>query len=117
MEPRHVPRDPRTLRIGHASRPGHARFEWPVGNSLLPAWVLQTSDVAEFAMKHTLIALMIFACVPTVALAAAKKSQAPGPGQSEFAPGQQPGPAKKSAPGQIQKRTHKPAKKSAPGQQ
>ena len=68
-------------------------------------------------MKRTLIALVIFACVPAVAMAAARKGPAPGPGQSEFAPGHQPGPAKKSAPGQIQKKTGKPAKRSAPGQQ
>jgi hypothetical protein len=70
------------------------------------------------AMKRILIAFVVVACVPTLALAATtKKAPAPGPGQSEYAPGQQSGPATKSAPGQVQKRTKgkTPAKTVAPG--
>jgi hypothetical protein len=64
-------------------------------------------------MKRTVIAVALLAAVPTVALAASKKGAAPGPGQSEYAPGQQTGPAKKSAPGQRSG----PATEYAPGQQ
>ena len=68
-------------------------------------------------MKRILIAFVVVACVPTLALAATTKKT--GPGQSEYAPGQQSGPATKYAPGQVQKRTKgkTPAKKVAPGQQ
>jgi hypothetical protein len=68
-------------------------------------------------MNRAVIAFLILIGMPMVAVAETKKGPAPGPGQSEFAPGHQPGPAKKAAPGQIQKKTKKPAKKSAPGQQ
>jgi hypothetical protein len=49
--------------------------------------------------------------MPAAALAQTNKPLT-GPGQSEFAPGHQPGPAKKSAPGQ---RMHKKDVKGQPG--
>jgi hypothetical protein len=71
-------------------------------------------------MKRTVLAFIILAVLPTFALAQTKKSQTPppGPGQSEWAPGQratEPGGAKKYAPGQ---KATEPgtAKKYAPGQ-
>jgi hypothetical protein len=49
--------------------------------------------------------------MPAAAVAQTNKPLT-GPGQSEFAPGHQPGPAKKSAPGQ---RMHQKDVKSQPG--
>jgi hypothetical protein len=67
-------------------------------------------------MKHTVIAFIMLLGIPMVALAETKS----GPGQSEFAPGQQTGPAKKSAPGQKMQQKDLPApgaSEYAPGQQ
>jgi hypothetical protein len=70
----------------------------------------------EQSMKRTVIAILMLS-LPVVGLAETKKSSPPpGPGQSEYAPGQQPGASKKSAPGQKAK-TPGEAKKYAPGQQ
>jgi hypothetical protein len=55
------------------------------------------------------------------AFAQTKKSPPPAPGQSEYAPGHQPGDAKKSAPGQRMQKKDDPkspgASEYAPGQQ
>ena len=56
-----------------------------------------------------------FLAIPTIAMAQSTKAPAPGPGQSEWAPGQRakgPGDAKDFAPGQ---RMHKKDVKSQPG--
>jgi hypothetical protein len=50
--------------------------------------------------------------IPAAAVAQTTRTPVTGPGQSEFAPGHQPGPAKKSAPGQ---RMHKQDVKGQPG--
>jgi hypothetical protein len=67
-------------------------------------------------MKYAAIACIMLLGIPTAALAETKS----GPGQSEFAPGQQTGPAKKSAPGQKMQKKDLPApgaSEYAPGQQ
>ena len=56
-----------------------------------------------------------FLAIPTIAMAQSGKAPAPGPGQSEWAPGQRakgPGDAKDFAPGQ---RMHKKDVKGQPG--
>jgi hypothetical protein len=77
-------------------------------------------------MKRTLSLLAVVALlsVPAVAWAQTKKTLPPAPGQSEYAPGQRaddPGEAKKYAPGQRMKKKDDPrspgASEYAPGQQ
>jgi hypothetical protein len=70
-------------------------------------------------MRQLLIAIIGAAslAVPSVVIAQTKDK----PGQSEYAPGHQPGPAKRSAPGQREQSYDKDkqpgAKEYAPGQQ
>ncbi len=69
--------------------------------------------------RRTVFAVAIAFAVGSLPVAAmaqspASKGKAPGPGQSEYAPGQKPGPAKKSAPGQVRKsKGDNPAKPGA----
>ena len=62
-----------------------------------------------------------FLGLPGAALAQKDTKKPTGPGQSEYAPGQQPGSAKKSAPGQQMHKKDDPkspgASEYAPGQQ
>jgi hypothetical protein len=70
-------------------------------------------------MRQLLIALTTAAVLALPCAATAQTKDKPG--QSEYAPGHQPGPAKRSAPGQREQRYDKDkqpgAKEYAPGQQ
>jgi hypothetical protein len=69
-------------------------------------------------MQRTVAALIVLLGASTISVAETKQAPPPGPGQSEYAPGQratQPGQAKKYAPGQKAKNPGE-AKKYAPGQ-
>ena len=73
-------------------------------------------------MKRLVAAAVTVAfLVPAAAVAQTDANKKTGPGQSEYAPGQQQGPAKKYAPGQQRKKKDDPTKPGAseyaPGQQ
>jgi hypothetical protein len=76
------------------------------------------SQQMEHIMKRIVVTALttVLIAVPLVAMAQTPPKKPVGPGQSEYAPGQQPNP-KKAAPGQIQKNTNETAKENAPGQQ
>ena len=72
-------------------------------------------------LSRNIIAATVGASFVCANVAVAQTPAKSGPGQSEFAPGRQVGPAKKSAPGQRMLKKDNPkspgASESAPGQQ